>query len=328
MNFLIIDHRIIKRKIGFTLLPVALAGLSRITHLINIDTVEDIILVMRQLLEANSPPAPSTVKLHCVYCVLKTLSGPGQELGSDDELFVSTLCTLVLECCPEICEKEWHLVLECLEFVLIKKRENRISVVKNIVKCCFVVLPHLNSNATATTLALLHTVLLRYPHVRVDVRASATVIIQPTTKGNKTGALSSTKQLVIVEDVVADMAMTALRKESLNPQSGSGMQVNVNDDGNIMQNVDGDGSWVLNLLKFHVDSKVRSTAAQVTSREVVPLPYRPKDVIDDRMFFMDESFKRLPSNLKTTTPVVRPGSVAKANGKSSEKRKRQQKPGK
>jgi hypothetical protein len=264
------------------------------------DTVEDIISVMRQILEANTPPAPSNVKLHCVHCALKTLSGPGQELNVDDDVFVSMLCTLILECSAQITEKEWHIVLECLELVLVKKRESRLTVVKNIVKCCYVVLPHLNSNAICTTLALLHTVLLRYPQAKTSLCASTTVVLQSVNSGvgskNSSGGAAS-RQLVIVEDVVADLAMAALRKEQT--QGSEGVQASSVDGGHNMAGVDGDGSWVMHLLKCHVDHKVRTTATQVTSKDIVPIPYRPRDVFDDRMFHLDESFKRAPAKLPT-----------------------------
>ena len=49
-------------KVGFDLLPVALEGLGGITHLINMETVEDLIVLMRGILESN-PPAPELIQL-------------------------------------------------------------------------------------------------------------------------------------------------------------------------------------------------------------------------------------------------------------------------
>ena len=37
-------------KVGFTLMPIALEGLGRISHLINIDTVEDLVILMKTVL--------------------------------------------------------------------------------------------------------------------------------------------------------------------------------------------------------------------------------------------------------------------------------------
>ena len=37
-------------KVGFTLMPIALEGLGRISHLINIDTVEDLVILMKSVI--------------------------------------------------------------------------------------------------------------------------------------------------------------------------------------------------------------------------------------------------------------------------------------
>jgi hypothetical protein len=37
-------------KVGFSLMPIALEGLGRISHLINIDTVEDLVILMKTVL--------------------------------------------------------------------------------------------------------------------------------------------------------------------------------------------------------------------------------------------------------------------------------------
>jgi nucleolar complex protein 3 len=74
----LIYFRIIKQKVGFRLLPPTLEGLARVTHLINIDTVDDLLTLMRGIVQQTAPVAPLLIRLHCVYCALKTLSGPGQ----------------------------------------------------------------------------------------------------------------------------------------------------------------------------------------------------------------------------------------------------------
>ena len=41
-------------KVGFTLMPIALEGLGRISHLINIDTVEDLVILMKTVLTGKN----------------------------------------------------------------------------------------------------------------------------------------------------------------------------------------------------------------------------------------------------------------------------------
>jgi hypothetical protein len=93
-------------KIGYHLLPVALEGLSHITHLINIDTIQDLILILKSFLfqdESSSssatafgsssimnPHTPYEVKLLSLHCILKTLSfNSGKDiLQVDDEPYL------------------------------------------------------------------------------------------------------------------------------------------------------------------------------------------------------------------------------------------------
>ena len=79
-EIVMIYFRIIKQKIGFHLLPVALEGLGKITHLVNIDMVEDLIVILKGILEKGAE-VPILVRALCVNCAIKTLSGPGQEVG-------------------------------------------------------------------------------------------------------------------------------------------------------------------------------------------------------------------------------------------------------
>ena len=60
-------------KVGFTLMPIALEGLGRISHLINIDTVEDLVILMKTVLTGNR-----IVFIFCIFplTLLSTLFIP------------------------------------------------------------------------------------------------------------------------------------------------------------------------------------------------------------------------------------------------------------
>lgn len=89
-EIVMIYFRIIKQKIGFHLLPTALEGLSKITHLVNIDMVEDLIVILKNILEKGIE-VPTLVRVLTVHCAIRTLSGPGQELNADVDIFMKTL---------------------------------------------------------------------------------------------------------------------------------------------------------------------------------------------------------------------------------------------
>ena len=94
----LIYFRIIKQKVGFQLVSVALKGVGRICHLVNIDTMEDFMIILKKFLSADFS-MPAFVKLNCVLCGLKTLSGPGNELQIDACDFVITCSNIVMLIC-------------------------------------------------------------------------------------------------------------------------------------------------------------------------------------------------------------------------------------
>lgn len=60
------------------LLPCALRGLAKFSHLIHLDAVVDLLTVIRDLL-MNASSLPPDVAINCILCALKTLRGPGRE---------------------------------------------------------------------------------------------------------------------------------------------------------------------------------------------------------------------------------------------------------
>lgn len=60
------------------LLPCALRGLAKFSHLIHLDAVVDLLAVLRDLLKSASS-LPPDVAINCILCALKTLRGPGRE---------------------------------------------------------------------------------------------------------------------------------------------------------------------------------------------------------------------------------------------------------
>ena len=273
--------RIIKMKNGFRLFPTVLEGLSKISHLINIDTVEDLLSLMQRLLQDEKNIAPPLVRLLCVHCALCTLAGPGQELQVDDELFLASLRSLLTELSGDF--ERWDVVFECIELCLLKRREARAGLVVAFVKLLFAIVPHLHRTTAVVALALAHTVLLRYPRARASLSVLAT-------------SFHTHQQH---EDEVQDLAMKALRE-----QSSTNIALG-----------DGDGSWIITLLKHHLDVRYRPIISALVSRDVVAVPYRCIEAKNDLQVFPDY-FNSLPTHIgvngkdsyhRKTTPFVKKG---------------------
>lgn len=60
------------------LLPCALRGLAKFSHLIHLDAVVDLLEVLKKLLE-NGDQLSTDACVHCILCALKTLRGPGRD---------------------------------------------------------------------------------------------------------------------------------------------------------------------------------------------------------------------------------------------------------
>lgn len=69
------------------MLPITLEGIGRITHLINMDTIIDLVDVLKSLLGNNVLLANGNrsvvlaVKLSCIHCAYNTLLSPGGEFN-------------------------------------------------------------------------------------------------------------------------------------------------------------------------------------------------------------------------------------------------------
>lgn len=235
----------IKLKVGFELYPVVLEGLARITHLMNIDMVEDLVVLLRAKVDGSEHNMPNTIRLMCVHCALSTLSGPGQELNIDDEPFVVALRNLMLDL-PGNFDK-WDKVLECVELCVIKHREARSVLVVAMVRLLIAISPHMaTANAGITAIALAHCILLRYPRARQSFEALRTVASHQ------------------IDDNVGDLAMLALRNSEANC-------------GDLSLTYSGDGSWMLPLLKLHVNKRYHSITDTISSRGITPIPLRTSD---------------------------------------------------
>lgn len=241
----LIYFRIIKKKIGFSLVPAALSGLSRITHLINMDMVEDLLALLKNLIE-SVPIPPFMIRLNALHCAFKTMSGPGEELDADDTVFLNALEKLLMD--PEFLESfdRWDILLECVEVGIVKKRLEHHNLVNSTVQLLLLHAVYVENDTALTILGVVHATLLRYPRIRANLLALSRVAACHD------------------EDAVQDVAMQGLL--ALDAGNSSGRKV--------MEADLSDASWVLNLLAKSLDSRIRSVVASLTSINIVPIPYK------------------------------------------------------
>lgn len=325
----LIYFRIVKGKVGFSLLPAALDGLSRITHLINIDTVQDLMTLLKGILEQQIP-APVVVQLQCVHCALRTLSGPGAELNLDGDIYLHKLRTLIRDL-PAGFDR-WDSVLECMDLCFLKKREERANIVLSFTRLLLMSAVHLSNTNGAAIYAMAHAILLRYPRVRQDMlmlRSPMLMKIQgapSTSHSTETVALGRKAAPVLFteDEVVEDLAMKSLREESV----GESNMDHVNWD--FKEDKLGDGSWVLPLQRAHVDPRYENIAFTLSHQDLLPMPVRIADAQVDAAEFVSQRLAyalqvlpgQIPSSKAGKAPAAGCGAPANAIRKAQEGRKR------
>ena len=244
----------------------------------------------------SSPPPPDNIRLLCIHCALKTLSGPGVELNMDDESFVVGL--RILLCDLPIDFPNWDVVFECVDMCLLRKRDVRNSLILSFVRLLLVLVPHLlPAIIGVTALGLVHSILLRYPRVRLSVEALSNVVMER-------------------DDEVGDYAMQALKSDSLDPES----------------NAEGDGSWILPLINRNVDSQYAKIIRTLTSKTIMPNPIRLTDGrrkdASTVLANIDKIFDALPKHVKVDFGQVggnQQPSIRAASLKEKNKRKKMKK---
>lgn len=114
-----------KKNIDFAtaLLAPALEGLAKFAHLINFDTVQDVLAVLKGLLKTVDT-LPLDAALNCILTAFQTLQGPGRELQIDQKEYISPLYSQLIRLVTEGHESNnVELALKCLNIAFMKRKE-------------------------------------------------------------------------------------------------------------------------------------------------------------------------------------------------------------
>jgi nucleolar complex protein 3 len=160
------------------LLPGTLEGLAKFAHLINIDTVVDLLGVLRDLLK-KIDALPVDAALNCILTAFQTLQGPGKEMKIDPKEYIMPLYNQI----PRICsvaasEKYTDLLLQCLTMAFIKRREYSNVRVAAFVKRMLSAALHTPPHTSVPLLALVRQFLQRYPNAEQLLENESDVITE------------------------------------------------------------------------------------------------------------------------------------------------------
>mmetsp|Transcript_13767 Transcript_13767/g.38754 ORF Transcript_13767/g.38754 Transcript_13767/m.38754 type:complete len:637 (-) Transcript_13767:1107-3017(-) len=168
------------KKTRHDLLPAALEGLAKFSHLINIDTVVDLLDVLKELL-VQVDSLPLEASLNCVLTAFQTLEGPGREMKIDQKEYIIPLYTQLARVGTEANSRRiTQILLQCLSAAFVKRREYSIVRVAAFVKQMFTVAMHSPVYTSVPLIALARQILQRYPSVHQLLESESDAITSGT----------------------------------------------------------------------------------------------------------------------------------------------------
>lgn len=167
-------------EIATTLLAPALEGLAKFAHLINFDTVIDVLAVLKGLLKTVESLSLDA-SLNCILTAFQTLQGPGRELQIDQKEYVSPLYSQLPRLISEGHDSSnTDLALRCLTSAFMKRKEYSTVRVAAFAKQLGTVAMHAPSHTSAPLLAFLRQLLHRYPSAAQLLENEEDVVTQGT----------------------------------------------------------------------------------------------------------------------------------------------------
>lgn len=146
------------------ILPTCLEGLAKFAHLINIDTVMDLLAVLKDLLK-DIDTLPLDAALNCVLTAFQTLSGPGKEMQIDQKEYISPLYTQLPRLISEATDsgKDTATMIKCLEAAFIRRREYSTTRVAAFLKQIVTVAMFAPASTAIPLIAFTRQLIQRYP---------------------------------------------------------------------------------------------------------------------------------------------------------------------
>jgi len=175
------QHRTNRIDVATQLLAPALEGLAKFAHLINFDTVVDLLKVLKGLLK-HVDLLPLDSSLNCVLTAFETLQGPGRELQIDQKEYVNPLYTQLARLATTTNDNlhTTQLALKCLYVAFIKRKEYSTIRVAAFIHRIHTVTLHTPPQTSAPLLAFTRQLLQRYPSTRQLLENEQDVIASGT----------------------------------------------------------------------------------------------------------------------------------------------------
>ncbi|KAL3945584.1 MAG: hypothetical protein SGBAC_000324 [Bacillariaceae sp.] len=158
------------------LLPVALEGLAKFVHLINMDTVVDLLDVLKQLL-TDVDNMPLEASLNCALTAFQALQGPGREMQIDQKEYITPLYSQLARLgTDENSRPNTERMIKCLTSAFIQRREYSTVRIAAFIKQIFTVALHAPPYTSVPLMAVARQILQRYSSVHQMLDSESDVI--------------------------------------------------------------------------------------------------------------------------------------------------------
>lgn len=226
------------------LLPCALRGLAKFSHLINLDAVTDLLVVLKDLLK-HAPNLPPDAAVHIILCAFKTLRGPGRDaLPVDPKEYLIPLYNILPRLGSVVGDdgstsrgfaavgpdRTVDAAMQCLDHAFLQRRELSSARLAAFLKRLATSSLHCPAHSAAPLLARARQISARYSSTKVE------------------------RMLENEEDVVAE-GVFALEAED--PEHS---------------NAHGTSLWELSLLRYSVHPRVAEQSAGMAEGRLLKLP--------------------------------------------------------
>jgi len=242
-------------KNAMTLLPYALEGLAKFAHLIHIDTVLDLMELIKTLLLQqmedfdyndkynHDPKKQEYLQLHlsmqtichCVLTAFKALSGPGRDLEIDMKEFIVPLYNQITRFSTECNSIQTPLLIQCLTQTFLKRREYSIPRLIAFLKMLLTLSLSAPTYTSIPVLTLIQQIIHKYPN-----------------------ASSQLEQLLFENE--NDKVMSA---------SGSGAYYNPTVQDPELCNPLSTSAWEISLLKYHFNNDIQQKVTSMTKDQKI-----------------------------------------------------------
>jgi len=240
------------------LLPAALRGLAKFSHLIHLDAVVDLLIVLKDLLK-NAHYLPPDAAIHCILCALKTLRGPGRDtIPVDPKEYLIPLYNLLPRIGVESIEsdagkafyglagigndgkssnyysdKTIEATIQCLDHAFLQRRELSTTRLAGFLKRLTSTALHCQPHSSAPLIACARQVAARYA----------------SSASSKVGRMLENEEDVIAEGMYAP--------EAEDPEHSNAHATSL---------------WELSLMRYHVNPKVADQAMGMAESRLLKLP--------------------------------------------------------